>query len=139
MGKTLLHRLFGLGKVPKRMLPELEDEGIVFLDEGISGSVTFRNFRAPGRRYPWRRSWFTGSLVLTRKRFAAFAFSKPIIDVPLGDDRLNELHCSLEGEATLRVHFDPSTFNQSWSGSIECRFSTPRVRSFLEQLDGYAA
>ena len=138
MGKTLLHRLFGLGKIPKRFLPDLEQEGIVLLDEGISGSVTFRNFRAPGRRHSWRRNWFTGSLVLTGRRFAAFAFFKPIINVPLSDDRLNELRCSLKGEATLCVHFDPSAFHEGWSGSMECRLSTPQARLFLEQLNRYA-
>jgi hypothetical protein len=139
MGKTLLHRLFGLGKIPGRVLPGLEQEGIVLLEEGIGGSVTFRNFRAPGKRYSWRRSWFTGSLVLTRMRVAAFAFSKPIIDVPLGDDRLEELRCSLEGEATLCVRFDPAAFHEDWSGQVECRFSTPRARSFLEKLEEHAA
>ncbi len=139
MGKTLLYRLFGLGKVPKRILPGLEQEGIVLLDEGVSGSVTFRNLRAPGRYHSWRRSWFTGSLVLTGKRFSAFAFSKAIIDVPLDDNRIDELRCSLEGEATLCVHFDPSAFNEGWSGALECRFSTPQARLFLEQLDASGA
>lgn len=139
MGKTLLYRLFGLGKLPKRILPDLEQEGIVLLDEGISGSVTLRNFRAPGKRYSWRRSWFSGSLVLTGSRFAAFSFSKPIINVPLGDDRLNGLRRSLEGESALCVHFDPSAFHEGWSGSVECRFSTPQARLFFEQLNEYAA
>jgi len=139
MGKTLLYRLFGLGKVPKRILPDIEREGIVLLDEGVSGSVTFRNFRAPGRHYSWRRSWFSGSLVLTGRRFSAFAFSKAIIDIPIADDRINELRCSLEDEATLCVHFDPSAFNEDWSGSLECRFSTPQARLFLEQLDAHGA
>jgi hypothetical protein len=139
MGKTLLHRLFGLGKIPGRISPGLEQEGIVLLEEGIGGSVIFRNFRAPGKRYSWRRSWFTGSLVLTRKRLAAFAFSKPLIDVPLGDDRIGELRCSLEGEAILCVRFDPSAFYEGWSGQVECRFSTPRARSFLEQIQERAA
>jgi hypothetical protein len=116
------------------VLPALEQEGIVLLDEGIGGSVTFRNFRSPGRRSSWRRNWFTGSLVLTGGRFAAFAFSKPIINVPLGDDRLGQLQCSVEGETTLCVEFDAAAFHEDWSGSLECRFSTPQARLFLEQL-----
>jgi hypothetical protein len=134
MGKTLLYRLFGLGKVPRGILPNLEREGIVLLDEGISGSVTFRNFRAPGRRHSWKRSWFTGSLVLTGKRLAAFAFSKTIIDVSLDDDRINELRFSLDGETTLCVLFDPSAFHEDWSGTLEFRFSTPLARLFLERF-----
>lgn len=139
MGRALLYRLFGLGRIPRRALPNLEQEGIVLLDEGIGGSITFRDFRAPGRRYSWRRSWFTGSLVFTGRRFAAFAFSKAIINVPLGDDRISELRCSLEGDVTLRVDFDPSAFHEDWSGALECRFSTSRARLFLERLDACGA
>ena len=139
MGRNLLYRLFGLGKLPRRLSPELEGEGIVLLDEGIGGSVTFRRFRAPGRRYSWRRNWFTGSIVITGRRFAAYAFSKPIIDVLLVDDRFRQLHCSVEDEAVLRVQFDSSVFHEGWSGSIECRFSTSHARLFWEQLEHYTA
>ncbi len=113
----------------------LGQEGIVLLDEGIGGSVTFRNFRAPGKRYGYRRSWFTGSLVLTGLRFAGFQYSKPIINVPLEDRWLNELDCSLRDETTLCVRFDSSVFHEDWSGSIECRFSTDYARLFLERLE----
>jgi hypothetical protein len=137
MGQTLLYRLFGLGKVPRRMLPALEQEGIVLIDEGISGSLLFRNFRAPGRRYSRKFSWFTGSVVLTQKRFAAFTwypYFNPIINVPLDDKRLKELDCSVKGEGTLCIRFDPSAFHEGWSGSIECRFSTPQARLYLEWI-----
>ena len=138
MGKTLLYRLFGLGRIPRRMRPVLEQEGIVLLEEGIGGSVTFRNFRAPGRRYSLRRSWFSGSLVVTRKRVAAFFFARPIIDLPLDHERAGELNWTVEN-ASLRVQFDASTFHEGWSGSIEYRFSTARARQFMDLLAGDAA
>jgi hypothetical protein len=106
------------------MLPDIKQEGIVLIDEGISGSIR-----------KW--SWITGSLVLTGKRFAAFTFYpgfNPIINVQLDDERLKKLHCSLKGSRTLCILFDPSYFRESWSGSIECRFKTPKARLFLEQL-----
>jgi hypothetical protein len=37
MKKTTLYRLFGVGSVPKKLLPVLETEGVVVLDEGIGG------------------------------------------------------------------------------------------------------
>ena len=134
-GKTLLHRLFGFGKIPKALMPTLEDEGIVLLDEGVRGSVTFKNFRAPGKRYYRRRTWFTGSLVITGKRFAAFIHSKPIINVPLADPRIEELHCSLEDGGTLRVAFEAGAFHEGWSGSIECRFATAEAGEFSSRLE----
>lgn len=136
MSKTLLHRLFGFGAVPKAMKPILEQEGIVLLDEGIGGSITFRNFRAPGKRYSYRKNWFTGSLVITELRFAGFAFSRPVINVPLEGLHLSKLDCSLEKEhAILRVAFDSSDFHEDWSGAIECRFRTPKARQFLERIE----
>jgi hypothetical protein len=134
MAQTLLYRLFGLGKIPKSVLPALAQEGIVLRDEGVGGSVTFKNFRAPGKRYMWRRNWFTGSLVLTRTRFAAFTFSSPIVNVPLRHEKFRELRCSLEKATTLCIVFDPSAFNDDWSGEIECRYSSSQAGLFLDQL-----
>ena len=113
-------------------MPALEQEGIVLLDDGVRGSITFKNFRAPGRRHSWKRTWFRGSLVLTQRRFAAFTSFRQIIDVPLVDERIDALHCSLEGEEKLCVAFDPSVFNDAWSGSVEYRFRTPKARLFID-------
>ena len=134
MGKALLHRLFGSGKLPKAMRPILESEGSALREEGIGGTVTFRNFRAPGKRYSYRRNWITGSLVVTGLRFAAFAFSRPLINVPLDDTR-RALGCSVEGESILLVGFEAGAFQEDASGSIECRFRTPMARMFLERLE----
>ena len=133
MGKTLLYRLFGAGKIPQNALPQIRKEGIVLQDEGIGGSVTFRKFRAPGKRYSFRRNWFSGSIILTRKHFLAFQFSKPVIGVSWKD--AGRLTCSLEDADTLWVHFDASEFNDDWSGDIEVRFSTPLARSLLDVIE----
>jgi len=134
MSKTLLHRLFGLGKIPRKYGPALRGEGIILIDDGIGGSVTLRQFKAPGRRHSWRRSWFTGCLVLTEHTFSAFALIRPLIFVPLADTRISELHCSIEKGATLLITYDASLFNEKWSGTVECRFKTAEAQLFLEQI-----
>jgi hypothetical protein len=134
MSKTLLHRLFGLGNVPRRYARALRQESIVLLDEGICGSVTRKRFRAPGRRHSWKKSWFTGSLVLTEHTFAAFAMTRPLVFVPLADKRLAELRCGMEERGALLVAYDASLFNDRASGVVECRFRTEKAHLFLEQL-----
>ena len=134
MSKTLLHRLFGLGKMPKKYAPTLRGEGIILIVEGIGGSITLKQFKAPGRRHSWKRSWFTGCLVLTEQTFAAFALMRPLVFVPLADKRLSELRCSVEEGVTLLVTYDASLFNEKWSGIVECRFKTAKAQLFLEQL-----
>ena len=110
MGKTLLYRLFGVGGLPREVEEQIEREGVVLRDDGIRGSVTFRRYRAPGRYHGWKRSGFTGSLVLTRQHFLAFKYSQPIIGVAWDDDKLAALDVRLESEETLCVSFEASVF-----------------------------
>ncbi len=138
MSKTILHRLFGLGKIPKRYASTLESEGIILIDIGIGGSITLRNFRAPGQWSSWGRNWFTGCVVITERTFAAFALIRPVIYVPIDDEHLKKLDCSVKKGPVLCVDFDAGAFNEKWSGSIECQFKTPKAPLFLERLVGKA-
>ena len=134
MDKALLYRLFGVGKIPKPMVPVLDREGIILQEEGISGSATFKNFRAPGRRYSFRRNWFIGSIVITRQRVVAFSFSRPIINLPRTPEQLQKLHCSVKDASLLCIAFDAAAFHEDWSGSVEYRFKTSQASLFLERL-----
>jgi hypothetical protein len=134
MKKTLLYRLFGIGKIPAPYRAALTGEGILLSDEGIKGSVTYRNFRSPQRYANWKRQWYTASITLTQARLVAFQYSSPIIDVPFTDDRFRRLEFSLEDETTLLVAFDASLFHHDWSGTIEYRFKTPHAQAFLDKL-----
>ncbi len=135
MSQTLLYRIFKIGKIPKDALSNIQREGVVLKEEGIGGSVTYKKFRAPGKYYGWKRSWFSGSIVLTREHFLAFKYSQPIIGLPWNHDKINQLNCYLDNENILTVEFDASAFNKDWSGHITVRFSTPLARSFLETIE----
>ena len=137
MSKTLLYRFFGIGRIPRDALDQIEREGVVLQEEGIGGSITFLKFRAPGRYNGWKRKWFSGSIVLTREHFLAFSFSKPLIGVAWNHEKLGALNCSVPSENKLLVEFDASTFNDDWSGQIEVRFSTSLAAQFLETIEGY--
>jgi hypothetical protein len=131
MAKTLFYRLFGFGKIPASLLSELQQEGILLLDEGVNGSVTYRNFRAPGRASSWRRQWFSASIAVTNIRLLALSYAKPIINVPLADERIHAMRFS-EDNAALCVAFDAALFHSDWSGAIEYRFRTSQAQRCLE-------
>jgi hypothetical protein len=139
MSKTFLYRLFGIGKLPAELTDALESEGIILLDEGIRGTVTYRNFRAPGRYSNWKRQWFSAAIILTKERLLAFRLRSKIINVPLTDERFRQLRVSLEDEDTLLIAFDASLFQADASGTIEYRFRTPHAKTFLEKLGGQSA
>jgi hypothetical protein len=134
MSKTFSYRLLGIGKIYEPLASQLKEEGIVLLEEGIRGSATYTNFRAPGKASNWKRRWFSGSLALTRARPWAQMYAQTIIDVPLTDERLGSMQFSLEGNDTLLVAHDASLFHSDWSGKIEFRFRTSQARGFLDKL-----
>jgi hypothetical protein len=134
MSRTLLYRLFGVGKMPAQWRAMIESEGVVLFDEGIGGSVTYRDFRAPGKRFTWRKVAFSGSIALTKTRLLALHYASPAINVPLDDPRLKQLQFSVEGEDKLLVAFNANLFHSDWSGTIEYRFRTEQAREFLKNL-----
>jgi hypothetical protein len=134
MAKTLMYRLFGLGRFYEPLATALQREGVVLLEEGIPGSVTYVNFRAPGRFSGWKRQWYTASIALTATRLVATRYAATAIDVPVADDRFRGLNFSLERGDTLVISFDASLFHDDWSGSVTYRFRTPQASTFLELL-----
>ncbi|MBI3762577.1 MAG: hypothetical protein HY260_12055 [Chloroflexi bacterium] len=135
MAKTLFYRLFGVGRIPAAVMAELQQEGILLVDEGVRGSATYRNFRKPGRADSWRRQWYTASIALTNIRLLALWGSNPIINAPLADERLRSMRYSLEDKAAvLCVAFDAALFHADWSGTIEYRFRTPQAQHLLELI-----
>jgi hypothetical protein len=135
MAKSLLYRLFGIGRIPEPLRSQLQTEGITLLDEAVKGSITYRDFRAPGKRDLWRRQWYVASIALTRVRLLALRGNNPIIDVPLADERIRKMRYSLEKSgAVLCIAFDAGLFHDDWSGAIEYRFRSPEARHFLELL-----
>ena len=134
MAKTLLYRLFGVGRMPVQWRTTIESEGVVLIDEGVRGSLTYRDFRAPGKSFGWRKVAFTGAIALTKARLLALQYANPAINVPLTDDRFKKLQISVEGEETLLIAFDPSLFHSDWSGAMEYRFRTSQAQAFLKSL-----
>ena len=134
MKRTLLYRLFGIGKIPAERSSVFSVEGIVLADEGIKGTVTYRNFRSPQRIANWKRQRYTASIVLTERRLAAFQYSAPTIDVALTDARFRELDFAVEPDGALLVRFDAPLFHNDWSGIIEYRFFTSFAAGFLNKL-----
>jgi hypothetical protein len=134
MAKSLLYRLFGIGKMPAELAATLQGEGIILMDEGVKGSVTYLDFRAPGRHADWRRQWFTASIALTEARLLALQNSNTAINVPLQDERLRRMKFSVEDDGALLIIFDPALFHSDWSGTMEYRFKTEQAQSFLAKL-----
>ena len=130
----LLTSLFGIGRLPGAMRPIVEDETIELLDEGVSGAIVLRRYRAPGRYHGYRWSGFLGSIVLTGARFAVFRFSRPAVNVSRDPELLEQLDLRIPEEGRLVIRFSADAFDPDASGEVEIRLKTPLARKFRRAL-----
>ncbi len=135
MAKTFLYRLFGVGKIPDALMEEYRGEGLLFLDEGIRATVTYWNFRGGGRISHGKRQWFGASLVLTKKRIAAYRRGQLTTGMALDDPRLGQMEFILEKPETLLIKFEANIIQPDWKGTIEYRFRTPFASDVVQHLN----
>ena len=128
-------RLFGSGRLPPDGRRLIEPDQNPFIAEAIVGSVTFRNFRAPGRYSSWRRQWFLGSLGLTKKRFIAYRYRSCLVNIPYDDPRIAQVEFAVENQENLSIRHDASLFHPSWAGEIEIRFTTADAQHILSLIE----
>ncbi len=133
MLKYLL-RLLGSGRLPREGLRLAEAEQCRVLVESMVGSITFRNFRAPGKRSSWRRRWFLGSLAISDKRVLVYRYGSCLVNLPLSDRRFDSLDFSTETAGVLSILHDAALFQPSWSGEIEICFQTPEAMHICSTL-----
>lgn len=134
MSKTLLYRLFGVGKIPEKIRPTLESEGIVVSDEGMGGWYVTRDFSAPGKRFINRKEGFSGCMVVTRKRLVCYTNRKRQINISVDDPGVSALYVALTGSSTFAVSFESSMFRDDCNGIIELRFKSGKAREFYDVM-----
>ena len=114
-------------------MSELQSECIILINEKIHGTITYRDFHAPGKRFLYKKSAFISTLVVTKTRLLATSFSNKAINVPFTDERFGSMKFTVE-DGKLCVFFDASLFHPDWSGQLEFRFKTPDAQQFLDEI-----
>lgn len=136
MAKSIFYHLFGFGKIPKRYRSDIEKEGVILQDEGLSIVLRYRNFRAPYTYYSRKISLVIGSIVLTKISFACFRGNiiPPVFHVPVAHESFKAFDFSLDEKARLRVVIDAPLFQDGWEGTIDCRIPCENAEDFLREL-----
>lgn len=134
MKKSLLYRLFRVGAVRAKLRAALEREGVLVLDEGITGWFVTRDVHGPGKRYRNRVEGFTGFLAITKARVLCHTFGKRQMNIALDDAKLANLFVERPAADELRVSFESSHFHEGWRGVMEFRFKTDKAEAFREAL-----
>jgi hypothetical protein len=133
---NLIARLFP--KAPT-LRDRLAPDGILLLEERLRGSVTYRNYRAPGRRDTLTRRGGRWSVAVTRKGLLVDGSLGTFVDAPWTDPRLGAVRVSVEDGGTLLLAFDASVFHDDRSGQVEVRARTPQARRFADLVAEHRA
>jgi hypothetical protein len=136
---VLRRLLLGSGRLPEELRTSLRGEGVEVLEEGVSGSVTFRDYKAPGRRYSLRKVAVNGAIALTTRRIVVWYGRHKEIDIPVDHALLGALRARLDEPDRLRLSYSADAFDRDRSGTVELRFSTPQAARLVERLTAMGA
>lgn len=133
MFTALLGRLFGIGRVPESMRNKLEDEGVILLEEGLPGSIGFRNFRGPGQFKLWAKKGMIGWLVLTKKQLCMYG-NVGVLNINIPREQFAKVTATVENLSHLQIKIEIGDFEPNYSGEITLRFKTPTAQQWVNAL-----
>jgi hypothetical protein len=126
--------LLGSGRLPEPIRAELAAGGAVLLEEGLTGSVTYRGYRAPGRYSAWRKQAVSGAVALTADRLVVWAGGFRHIDVELAHPLRATIEVRAERPDRVCFAYDAGATNPSRSGRVEVRLRTTQAERVAQLL-----
>jgi hypothetical protein len=137
---ALQRLLLGAGRLPEDLHASLVTGGdVVFVEEGLIGSITRRRFRAPGRYSSWQRQAVSGAIAVTGgRRVVVWAGRYKHIDVPVTHPLWATIEFTVDPPDRVCFAYDPGATDPRVSGRVEVRLKTRQAQR-LAQLLTYPA
>jgi len=134
MAKTLLYRLFGAGRVPNEIIARIDEEKLVFVEEGIPVIFAFDNYRAPGKRFKNKITGISGYICLTKKGLYGPTYGRISLGIQWIDPRISSFRFEVVKEK-LVVRFETSLMDDKAEGLVEYRFKCSNPKLVLQQIE----
>ncbi|PZF79443.1 hypothetical protein [Jiangella anatolica] len=128
--------LLGSGRLSDELRRELAAEGIVFVEEGLTGSV--REFRSARHERANEIEGTAGAIVLTPGRLVVWTSRGPHrgkhIDVPLRDGRPMGVDVRADPPERIVFGYEPGRPHPGGPGRIEVHLKTPSAAGLALRL-----
>ncbi|MBO0867514.1 MAG: hypothetical protein J2P15_03025 [Micromonosporaceae bacterium] len=124
---VLARLVLGSGRLPEQLRARLRSESLILLEEGLIGSITWRDYRAPGQYANWRKDLVSGAIGISNTSLVVFAGRAKRIDLPLRHPRRSAVEVSLERPDRILFAQDAGAFLPDRSGRIEYRLRTAQA------------
>jgi hypothetical protein len=131
--------LLGSGRLPAELRAVVAAEETLVLEEGLTGSVTYRHFKAPGQRANWRKEAVSGAIAVTDVRLVVWAGRFKHIDVPHDHPLRAGIEVGADRPDRICFSYDAGAGNPSRSGRVEVKLRTPRAAHAADLLGRLAA
>jgi hypothetical protein len=131
---ALSRLLLGSGRFDDLLRAELTSTDLLVLDEGLTGSITYRDYRAPGRYSSWRKEAISGAIALSAQRLVVWAGRGKHIDIPLTGPYRDAVEVSLEPKDRICFTYQAGYFRRDRSGTVQVRLRTRHAARIAEIL-----
>lgn len=126
--------MLGSGRISDDLRAALAAEGPLFMEEELSGSITYRNYRAPSQYSSLRKQATVGAIAVTPQRLVVWTGRDKNIDVPL-DHRLRAaINITLDKPDRICFAYDAARFSPDRSGTVEVRLRTAQAPQVADLL-----
>src|SRR5262245_22472816 len=120
--------------MPANLRSSLEAEGITFLAEGLTGSITYRNYRAPGKYYGIAKQGTAGAIGFSGQRLVVWVSRGGSVDIPLAMAS-SALQASSDRPDRVSFTYDAGRFRPETSGQVEIRLKTPQAAQIMNLIN----
>lgn len=129
MCKSFLYKIFSVGKMPKNIKQILIDDKIIYLEEGVNFSITYINYKAPGKRFFYKKIHGIASIGFSHNFFIASTKRHLLINMRIKDEKFTQFKFHNEDDVLL-ITYNPSAFDDKQSGEVEIRFRVENIDFF---------
>jgi hypothetical protein len=128
--------LLGNGTLRPPLRAELEAEGLVLVAEGLSGSLRYSHFKAPGKRFHGKITAVRVGVGLSRERVVVYGHSgrAKLVDTPYSSPRWSMVEVVAEED---RVEFRVDYGKQEdprYGGRLSIRVTTPEAHRIAGEV-----
>jgi hypothetical protein len=132
---SLFTRSSGSGQLPPQIRADLAAQDVLFLQEGLKGSITNRNYRAPGQ-YTWLgKHAIRAALAITADRVViALSAAYKELDVPRSGPWERVITANAERPDVVCISWQVGAFHRDQSGTKEVRLRIADARHIADIL-----
>lgn len=133
MAKSIFYKFLGFGRMPDHYRGELTNDNLQIVEDGLKITVTFRNYRAPGKYFKLKKYWGPGALGISKNLIIITYYNSKMLHVRLDDKRFKNIEKSFD-QKSLSFKINANDFSRDASGEILIRIFPDNLQKIKDLM-----